>query len=204
MVRRLGWGLVGWIVLVNCSLVLISLAVLVIHCAYRAYNHASLLVELGALRGWAEQFRDADLDGNGIKDYWTNDVAGVYYVPEFGGQDLEMACADGRTCRAYPGHRSAARFGYWLFALQQGADLDGRPAWFRDHASTQFAVAALPSFYRLPGDYVFILREGGRVSSWDPGGNEFWKVRPLTDVEKTEGMISLPSQRIEVVTGKYD
>lgn len=100
-------------------------------------------------------WRSSDLDGNGLRDFWTRDWAGLGLVPDAAGKPVDLierciAVMDHSGATHYPDIRGAVSYkGYWVGAmtadehgrpLQTDADGDGK-AWTHP---TAFAFCAWP------------------------------------------------------------
>ncbi|MBI3099787.1 MAG: hypothetical protein HYY93_16370 [Planctomycetes bacterium] len=149
---------------------------------------------LKKLIDWEVRARELDLDGNGTKDYWTRDVAGLVHLATQGSSSLDgdstLAQADIAPGMNYPDSPQAPvpRFGYFLMAMK--FDADGNPLVSPNLAAAEFlprglppgasthtnrfAFCAFPSHYGknvLFGDGVLtlIVSEEGRIWAKDLG-----------------------------------
>jgi hypothetical protein len=135
---------------------------------------------------WAQaDFRANDRDGNGVKDFWTGDVAGLYYVragqgavfPEIRLILREMADADGMPLQArvpepVPYH------GYCFVAMKWDNSETPPSAYALDtdktsgkvHHPDKFGFCAYPEQYGVTGSRTYILNEGFTIFSGDTRG----------------------------------
>ncbi len=134
-------------------------------------------------------FRDLDGDGNGVKDYWTADVAGLFALRDRNGKMLKLVAAD--TARAdlapeqdaysWPApSEPTTGLGYFYKAMvmdevwvpyRQDPDGDGRSYTNTD----KFALCAVPREYGKTGKMTFIVNEQGVVFEKDTKG------KPIAD-----------------------
>jgi hypothetical protein len=96
-----------------------------------------------------EAIKTNDLDGNGVADYWVQDVAGMCRLVSGTGHPLDPAIAKG----------------YWFKALPVEGTKDGRN-------KERFAFAAIPVRYGVTGRLTFILDQGGSMKKKDLQGRE--------------------------------
>lgn len=113
-------------------------------------------------------FRENDRDGNGVRDYWRGDLAGLYtLMPKGSGEpikliELSVAAADdratpdiGRYCLRGP----KAGYGYRALRFQDEPAPDPQ----------RFAAACFPSDYPRSGRFTYIIREDGLLWRKDRG-----------------------------------
>jgi hypothetical protein len=128
------------------------------------------------IMGAENNFRFNDLDGNGIQDYWTGDVAGLY---RFGLIERGLAEADDRPL--IPLVRSPIPWhGYFVHLM--GKDDSVSPpepyaqvtdaASGRVHHRTKVAVCLYPADPGKSGRYIFMLNDCGAIRRHEwPGPN---------------------------------
>lgn len=141
---------------------------------------------------------DNDCDGNGVKDYWTADVAGFYGVLDKDGKPLKLidkreAASDAAPAAEYPGFATRQVDRGYLFAailrdergLSYRADEDGDGKATTNPA--RFGFCLYPAEYRgvVPGHgwhrpdevttFSYFVNEKGMPHRMDTGG------KPLTD-----------------------
>lgn len=104
--------------------------------------------------------READLDGNGVQDYWTRDIAGLYEIqmerrgrPEHMGVDV--AAADSNPIS---GKHPVPREGYLFRTVPAGDSL------------LHFAATAYPRTRGEDGFMTFYVDERGTIWKRDLGG----------------------------------
>ena len=118
-----------------------------------------------------EDFRLSDRDGNGLQDYWTQDVSGLHkFTAPSGGSGrtelipLSLAEADAASGKAKP-YR-----GYYYQAVAV------------DRSKTRFAFCAYPAEYDRTGKWTFVINETGRIYRVDTSGEPIarWAPDPAT------------------------
>lgn len=146
-------------------------------------------------------FKTSDSDGDEVNNYWTADVAGLYYiVPSGATAPIRMipsigAKMDGSTemrpdTYVAPEHHSAPRKGYWTMALKRFEDADGKIQSYGDRHADRFGFAAVPDAYGRDGKLVFILSESGTMYKRDPGSeSNLFEQKPVTGAADTDGKL---------------
>jgi len=147
---------------------------------------SSALCELATAQA---EFRRLDLDGNGVADFWTGDVAGFYRTGQI---PFEVAAADLRPL--HPVVKTPVPYrGYYFMALERDdsdgedyrQDTDGRSG--AVHHRSRFGFIVFPAG---PGPipYAYILNENNSMfrkrlepgrklpTAWpsDPELKNFW------------------------------
>ncbi|KAF0245172.1 MAG: hypothetical protein FD180_1879 [Planctomycetota bacterium] len=160
-----------------------------------AAGEASAIDALRRIHTAELDFRRNDGDGNGVPDFWTGDVTGLYRAAQPGGDpcaflDPGIAAADKSPLPPGSGERPRLTAelppkpwnGYWLRALKpfavDGPDLDMN-AWENLRG---FAFVAFPVKAGESGKRVFLVREDGVVWAKDaeaagPEGPADWPAR---------------------------
>ena len=127
-------------------------------------------------------FRNSDMDRNGVADYWTHDLAGLYAMKDRNGNpifliDPATAAADMEGAGNYELLRSKImpKNGYWFRVLttdpdgdayQKDPDEDGNPTTNR----TRWAALAYPAAYGVTGTNTLLLGEDGITWKKDTQG----------------------------------
>lgn len=129
----------------------------------RSRNDRSALTAMYTLKSAEQDFWENDRDGNGVRDYWTGDVSGLY---RFGLLERGVAEADAHPLvplvpRPIPFH------GYFFVVLTQddtsippeiyGQETDLKSG--RVHHRTKFAFCAYPAESGVTGDYIYVTPE---------------------------------------------
>lgn len=149
------------------------------HGVAQGFSTGALLRVLASVQA---DFREQDRDGNGKKDFWRQDVAGLYASKGADGSllrliPIEDAAADDRPSKPYASLPSRAPvWGYWLRALRHAGEAGADP--------DRFAFCSFPDDHPRHGRYTFIVDEGGRVFMKDLGhgrGVEAYPAEPLKD-----------------------
>ncbi len=136
----------------------------------RNANERSMEAAVKSLAAAEAAFRALDADANGIQDFWTGDVAGLF---RFGLIDRGMAMADLRPivplCT-----RPVPRDGYYYLALDVDASVDP-PDPYRQvtdaasgavHHRDRFGFIAIPARYGVTGFPTVIINEGNSMRAW--------------------------------------
>lgn len=186
------------------ALVLAVVAAIAIPSYLRARQlgaETSVLSDLKHLSSTQRVWREADLDGNGVQDYWTYDVAGLWGLPGQDGTPVAqispaMARADAAGSGRYPGLGPPGPHGGFLFTMMatQAADDGGGTyqanrgkvsrggvnyAWAA-HPS-KFAICAYPSSYGEGDARQHIVDERGIIWARDTGSASPTLVFPSKD-----------------------
>ncbi len=115
-------------------------------------NERAAMRALRALAEAQSQFQTGDRDGDGIRNFWTRDIAGLL-GPGLIGEKL--AAADLRPVK--PGVEKIPYQGYW-FVLFEGAPL-------------RYVIAAIPSLPGTTGERTFIITQDLRIWGKDTEGS---------------------------------
>jgi hypothetical protein len=144
-----------------------------------AGNELLASVSLQLLKQAQETFKNSDSDRNGVADYWTRDVAGLWGLKDAAGQpiflvDPALAQSDPDGIGRY-GLGASPRSGYHVKAMV--TDADGEP-YAKDEDKdgsaftnkTRWAVTAWPALYGGSGRMTFIVGQDGKVWKKDTQG----------------------------------
>jgi hypothetical protein len=133
----------------------------------RLQNDKSTSASLWMLSKAEGDFRENDRDGNGIKDYWTGDVAGLY---RFG--LIERSVAEADTCPLAPlVSRPIPKNGYYFKALRMDRS-EFPPVVYAQatdktsgkvHHQERFGFCAYPAEPGVTGNEIFIVNENHTV-----------------------------------------
>jgi hypothetical protein len=144
-----------------------------------AGNELLAAVSLQLLRQAQETFKNSDSDRNGVADYWTRDVAGLWGLKDAAGQpiflvDPALAQSDPDGAERY-GLGQNPRSGYHVKAMV--TDADGEPYAKDDDKDgsaftnkARWAVTAWPALYGGSGRMTFIVGQDGKVWKKDTQG----------------------------------
>ncbi|HYF01325.1 MAG TPA: hypothetical protein VEJ18_20550 [Planctomycetota bacterium] len=139
----------------------------------RGENERTAAAVMKSLASAQAEFWVRDLDGNGIQDYWTGDLAGLY---RWGLIDRATAMADLRPIVPL-GPRPVPRNGYFFSALHVDASVDP-PESYRQvtdpasgpvHNRTRFGFVAIPAEFRVTGLPVIVINEGNAMRACREG-----------------------------------
>jgi len=144
----------------------------------RAANSYAAYVALKNLTQAETDFKFNDRDGNGIQDFWTADVTGLYSVDPGNGQiqliDRRLAEADARPLKALV-PKPIPYHGYYFVALDVD-ESENPPESFRQdtdkksgkvHHLNKFAFCAYPAGPES-GHEIMIISQGNQVfGRWD-------------------------------------
>jgi hypothetical protein len=162
----------------------------------RASNERTASFTLKTLSTAEADFRANDRDANGVNDFWTGDVSGLYSL-KVNGKELrllERALAEADSC---PIHGLSWPYrpkqGYYFAALEADDSMNG-VSYFQNtggnrpmgdvHNLERFGFCAFPES-QSSGKYSFIVNEnntifrssrGGHVTRWpdDPRLKSYW------------------------------
>jgi len=133
----------------------------------RLQNERSALSSMPLLARAESEFRTNDRDGNGIRDFWTGDVAGLY---RFG--LIERSVAEADTSALTPlGSRPVPRNGYYFKVLRMDQSETPPVVYAQDtdktsgkvHHEERFGFCAYPAEPGVTGNEVFIINENSSV-----------------------------------------
>jgi hypothetical protein len=147
-------------------------------------NERNARTTLQLLATVEEDFRQFDRDGNGVKDYWTKDVAGLNYLGGPAGGSgrsasiqlisRDIAVADAAHFHDMP-EGSKPYHGYYFKALE--LDDSGvpyaqntKPEGFADKSLTKFAFCAFPAEYDRSGRWTYLINERKEIIRIDTQG----------------------------------
>ena len=161
-------------------------------------NENSAIASLKDLCSTEAVWRQQDVDGNGIKDYWTYDVSCFNRMYRADGTtkinfiDISFARADASRAEddvfGFPAIEpwstgptqllSAPKSGYWFQVME--LDESGGPYNQNEIGenkipatnNTKFAFVAYPDVYGSTGINIFIMNEAGTIYQTDPGSDE--------------------------------
>ena len=163
----------GTVLLIVLVLVLVALPWL--QSKRMASNARAATVALRRIAMAEEEFRSNDRNGNGVRDYWTADVAGLWQQARL--IDREIAEADAKPMD--PLVPEPVQFqGYYFVALTNDRSEDP-PHVYRQSANDsgakvyntrRFGFCAYPAEYGRTGTLTFFINEGLRMIKTDTGG----------------------------------
>lgn len=126
-------------------------------------NDRSALAALQTLRSAEWDFRENDRDGNGINDYWTGDVAGLYRVGliERGMAEADVHPIAPLVPKPIPYH------GYLFFAMIQDDNATPPEVYAQEtdlksgkvHHRSKYAFCGYPAEPGVTGNYIYITHE---------------------------------------------
>ena len=127
----------------------------------RASNDRNASAALATLREAQRQFREGDVDGNGVKDYWRADIAGLYVVKEAKLIELSVAGADEKPTTPIDKFTvRAPKSGYWFRCLRFADEKELDPArWAAcaipvNREDPTFLVTHEGTLHRRPGPHA--------------------------------------------------
>jgi len=155
-------NLATWIVGVCVIGILAALIVPGLFHSQHASNQRGAYATLKTVASAEADFRGNDRDGNGVQDFWTADLAGLYGLVPPGGEPIaligrELAEAD----PTLPGAKPWA--GYWFEAMDQDEyGLDYRLGAGKSRHPSKFAFCAHPKS-SADGQRAYYVNEGNTV-----------------------------------------
>ena len=147
-------------------LVLAGVALIPPVCRYPPWagNQRSASATLRTFATAQADFLQNDLDGDGVKQYWRWDVAGLYQLRPKGSEDAiklierSAAIADDSPIAALE-DPAAPKAGYWFRALRHADETPG------SLSPNRFAACAFPADYPKSGRKVYIIDERNTLYS---------------------------------------
>jgi type II secretory pathway pseudopilin PulG len=135
--------------------------------SHRASNESEASTALQLLITAEADFRANDRDGNGVNDFWTGDVAGLYRfgLIERGLAEADVAPLNPLVKKPIPSH------GYYFVALERD-DSEIPPAEYQQvtdnksgkvHHLTKFGFFAYPSDPGASGKYMYMTNENNSI-----------------------------------------
>jgi hypothetical protein len=152
-------------------------------------NERAASTALKTLTSAEADFRANDRDWNHINDFWTGDVAGLYYVrpntpkesPDIRLIDRRIAEADAKPLKPLVA-APVPYYGYYFIALDEDDTLDtaeerlykrdtgGPTPMGKVHNESKFGFCAYPAKYGVTGRYTFIVNENNTIFRVDMKG----------------------------------
>lgn len=129
----------------------------------RPNNNRSALIALTTLRSAQWDFRENDRDGNGVQDYWTGDIAGLY---RFGLIERGVAEADAHPL--VPLVPTPIPFNGYFFKVLIQDDTSSPPEIYAQetdvksgkvHHRSKYALCIYPADPGVTGDYMYVTHE---------------------------------------------
>ncbi len=151
----------------------------------RDSNERNASAALKTLSSAEADFRANDRDGNRIQDFWTGDVASLYYLldPQTGRQMklIEQSVADADAKPLRKGIPAPVPKAGYFYRVMEGDDSSltpeayaqdtkglGEPGPYYHHA--KFGFCAYPADYPRSGRWTFVINEGNTIIKFDTGG----------------------------------
>ena len=144
-------------------------------------NERNASATLKTLASAEASFRMNDTDGNGVKDYWTGDICGLWRYDRL--ISRELAEADSSPLEPLV-DKPVPYHGYFFKTLQR--DLQNKITYNSDtddsgrkvHNSSRFGFCAYPVEYGSTGNTIFIINENNTIFKVENGGKpiEDWPI----------------------------
>lgn len=165
-----------WVLLAIVLLVLLAaLALPGIYSSQRASNERNASASLKTIASAEADFRGHDRDMNGVQDFWTGDVAGLF---PYGQIERSLAEADASPIgKLRPKPLPKAGYLYEAMDLDKNAppeqrgyrkDTDGSGRKVHNHSL--FGFTGYPAQPGKSGDYTFLINEGNTIIRMRNGG----------------------------------
>jgi prepilin-type N-terminal cleavage/methylation domain-containing protein len=197
--RRGGFTLIEVMIVAGITATLAAIAIPIVLAGVRSANERNASASLKTLMSAEIDFKENDRDGNGIRDFWTADVAGLYSMTSAavrGRKDdpirlLNVTVAGADTSPLSAGsaggeYRAITEFAfpapkaeYWYYAMNQDQGASPAQSYRQNtggllnmgnvHHLYQFAFMAYPNRYKYSGTSVFIINEAGTLMKSNPG-----------------------------------
>lgn len=172
----------------------------------RASNERAVSAALKTLTSAQADFRSNDRDANKVQDFWTGDVAGLYYLKPAGSHEpiklIEQAVADADPSR--PGAKPYC--GYWFVAMD--VDDTGQPyrqdterEWPGDRGPghrnrSKFGICAYPAEWGRTGSAVFFVNEGNTIFKNTKKPGPILKFPPFDEEDDVQPGAPLPPVKL--------
>ena len=185
--------IIGGVLVGGCGIlsVIAAIAIPGLLRARMASNERNASASLKSIVTAEENFKSNDLDRNGVNDYWTADVAGLYCIQDVNStnaiaalNDIGVASADlfqngygfaneSVTYNAALLLTTAPKTGYVYQALikdsQASAYATNTGDGFEVHSFNKFGFLAMPISWDSNGKFCFVVSEGASVFRRDFG-----------------------------------
>lgn len=203
-----GFTLIELMIVIAIIAIIAAIAVPGILSAVRAANERNAGASLKNLNSVEVTFRISDLDNNGVLDFWTADLQGLYFMTtgtpiqtHLRLIEISMAAADGNPdpqgdytqpdAAVMP---SAPKAGYWHLALTGYENPKGSFANVYGRKNPdKFAFIAVPNAYGSSGRLVFVCSENFNMLKRDPGATNHYQQTPPTLPSNDPGMELTPA-----------
>ena len=211
--KRKGFTLIELMIVIAIIAILAAVGVPSILGATRVSNERNASSSLKGLNSIEMTFRSSDAEQNGVNDFWTSDVAGLYYLTPGAASgrllliEFSVAIADGNTnpnlagatWTPLPQHKSSPKAGYWFQALLNYENpLDTAVAYSQSGISSgrnldRYGFIAYPNAYGSSGRMCFVLNESGTMFKRDPASQPNYLsggTTPVQGAADTDGILT--------------
>jgi len=147
-----------------------------LHSASKASNERQAAAMLKAITSAEADFRENDRDHNKVRDFWTGDGSGLYYVkPMDGGPEVRLIQADVADSDAKPlfplPKGTVAKSGYVFHAMERDDTFPGPAGEYKvdtDKSGRKVHNAEIFGFCAYPvsdwyGRYIFTVNENNTI-----------------------------------------
>jgi len=176
--RRVRLPSLGLLVLVSIGVLAVFLFIPMLHEANRRSNERTGSSTLKIMTSAEADFRTNDRDGNKVKDFWTGDVSGLYYVRTADAKlevkliEQDVAAADAKSL--FPlAKGTEAKSGYLYHALERYETIPGAGGEYKVdtdksgrkvHNEKMFGFCAYPASGKY-GGLIFTVNERNTIFS---------------------------------------
>ena len=183
---RRKFGSLGFVAVLLILTVGAVFAYMWIHKDDLQQNERNARASLKTLASAEATFRVKDSDGNGVKDYWTADVAGLWHAGKL--IDEKIAKADVAPLKPLA-NKPLPYHGYYFAAMTM--DLQNQIVYRTDtdksgrkvHNTSRFGFCAYPAHYGSSGNWTFIINENNTIFKVETGG------KPLENWPTDQGLV---------------
>ena len=184
--RQRGFTLIELMIVIAIIAIIAAIAIPGILSASRAANERNASGSLKTIVSAQLIFKGSDTDNNGLNDFWTADIKGLYFIAAGTPTatpvrmiEVSLAQADANpdpqsdyTNPAAGTLPSTPKAGYWYLTLTNYEQPKGTTnnAYGRRNPD-RFGYITVSSAYPSSGRLVFILSENWNMFKRDPGGS---------------------------------
>lgn len=198
--NRKGFTLIELMIVIAIIAIIAAIAIPGILAATRAANERNASASLKQFVSIQITFKSSNSDNDQYSDYWTSDVAGLYYTNPVSNQtastmikmiELSVALADADPAANYGGswgvaaHSGSSKAGYWYHHMDRYQTAAATFVNYITDASTdRWGIIAAPNTYPSSGKLAFIVNEEGTMWKRDVQDDAaVWSTKPTSPAQ---------------------